>query len=310
VHLHRDDRWGGSSLDKGFVLEGVDHGHSHPAQVPRYRTRLPRVHIGLIVGIGPAATDFYYRSLISRVASAGADLDLTMVHADTPTLLRNQAAGAGAAQVAIYERLTRRLLAAGAQSVAVTSIAGHFCIQDFKGVSVLPVIDLLSVVREGTRARGYRRVGLLGTKGVMKSGLYGALNDVATVAPSGATLDRVHTAYVEMATTARCTDEQRAVFFDACRTLVEAEGVDAVLLAGTDLALAFGGCSPGFPVFDCAEAHIEAIAEHALRRQDALIPGGVSQARNAVQPTSPARPRGGLGWPGCRPGSASSRHLP
>jgi aspartate racemase len=224
------------------------------------------VHIGLIVGIGPAATDYYYRALIRRVASAGADLDLTMVHADTPTLLRNQAAGAEEAQVAIYDRLSRRLLAAGSQSLAVTSIAGHFCIQEFKKVSVLPVIDLLSVVRDGTRARGYKRVGLLGTKGVMESGFYGALNDIATVAPSGATLGRVHTAYVEMATTAKCTEAQRAVFFDAGRALVEVEGVDAVLLAGTDLALAFSGYSPGFPVFDCAEAHLEAIAEQALRR--------------------------------------------
>ena len=56
------------------------------------------------------------------------------------------------------------------------------------------------------------------------------------------------------------------MFFDAGRALVEAEGVDAVLLAGTDLALAFSGYTPGFPVFDCAEAHVEAIAEQALRR--------------------------------------------
>ena len=76
----------------------------------------------------------------------------------------------------------------------------------------------------------------------------------------------MHTAYVDMATTAHCTDEQRAVFFEAGRALVEDEGVDAVLLAGTDLALAFSGNSPGFSVFDCAQAHVEAIAEQAQRR--------------------------------------------
>jgi aspartate racemase len=72
------------------------------------------MHIGLIGGIGPAATDFYYRRLISTFASRKAPLDLTIVHADTPTLLGHLARHDVAAQVAIYMRLTQRLAAAGA----------------------------------------------------------------------------------------------------------------------------------------------------------------------------------------------------
>ncbi len=40
------------------------------------------MHIGLIGGIGPAATDFYYRGLIDRHAAAGIPLDCTIAHAD------------------------------------------------------------------------------------------------------------------------------------------------------------------------------------------------------------------------------------
>jgi len=223
------------------------------------------VHIGLIVGIGPAATDYYYRSLIERVAAAGADLELTMTHADTATLLANQSAGNEHGQVAIYEHLTRRLQAAGAHRVAVTSIAGHFRIRAFERVSPLPVIDLLSAVRDEVQLRGFRRVGLLGTRGVMESKLYGALLDVEAIAPPNDNLDEVHEAYVTMASTARCTDQQRAVFVEAGRALVKDYGADAVLLAGTDLALAFNGFSPDFPVVDCAEAHVEVIARTAVR---------------------------------------------
>src|SRR5579863_2446822 len=93
------------------------------------------MHIGLIGGIGPAATDFYYRRLISTFASNKAALELTIVHADTPTLLANLASNDAAAQVAIYTSLTNRLVAAGAECVAVTSIAGHFCMDAFKAVS-------------------------------------------------------------------------------------------------------------------------------------------------------------------------------
>jgi len=47
------------------------------------------MHIGLIGGIGPAATDFYYRRLITTFARKNAALELTIAHADTPTLLNN-----------------------------------------------------------------------------------------------------------------------------------------------------------------------------------------------------------------------------
>src|ERR1700694_3629008 len=93
------------------------------------------MHIGLIGGIGPGATDFYYRRLISTFAGKNAALELTIVHADTPTLLSNLASNDVAAQTAIYTRLTNRLVSAEAGCVCVTSIAGHFCIEGFKAVS-------------------------------------------------------------------------------------------------------------------------------------------------------------------------------
>jgi aspartate racemase len=40
------------------------------------------MHIGLIGGIGPGATDIYYRRLISTFARKSATLELTIVHAD------------------------------------------------------------------------------------------------------------------------------------------------------------------------------------------------------------------------------------
>src|SRR5271156_2843896 len=107
------------------------------------------MHIGLIGGIGPGATDFYYRRLISTFARKNATLELTIVHADTPTLLSNMDSNDATAQTAIYTRLTNRLVSAGAECVAVTSIAGHFCIDDFKAVSALPVVDMIA---EGGRA--------------------------------------------------------------------------------------------------------------------------------------------------------------
>jgi len=224
------------------------------------------MHIGLIVGIGPAATDYYYRQLISAATRAGMDLELTMAHADTSALLRHQAEGSVQAQVDIYGRLTERLQLAGIAQVAITSIAGHFCIDAFKDVSPVPVIDLLAVVKAEVSRHGLRRVGLLGTKVVMEAGFYGALKGVEVVAPE-ADLLRVHEAYVAMATTGAAAPAQREVFLRAGATLTNQQGCEVIMLAGTDLALIFkDGDNPGFELLDCARLHAAAIAAVAMAR--------------------------------------------
>ena len=218
------------------------------------------MHIGLIVGIGPAATDFYYRQLISAAARAGKDLELTMAHADTPTLLRHQAEGNVQAQVDIYGRLTERMQRAGIAQVAVTSIAGHFCISGFKSVSPVPVFDLLDVVQLEVKRRGLKSVGLLGTRVVMESHFYGVLDGVEVVAPVN-DLTEVHDAYVAMAVAGFATPAQREVFMRAGKSLTRTYGCESILQAGTDLALVFKeGDNPGFATLDCAALHAAAIA--------------------------------------------------
>jgi aspartate racemase len=227
------------------------------------------MHIGLIVGIGPAATDYYYRQLIAAAARAGKDLELTMAHADTPTLLRHQAEGNVQAQIDIYGRLTERMRRAGIAQIAVTSIAGHFCIEAFKAVSPVPVIDLLDVIKLEVKRRGLRRVGLLGTRVVMQSRFYGVLDGVEVVPPED-DLTEVHEAYVAMASAGVATAAHREVFMRAGISLTRTHGCESILLAGTDLALVFGkGVAPDFEILDCAEAHAVAIANVAMTNQGA-----------------------------------------
>ena len=47
------------------------------------------MHIGLIGGIGPAATEFYYRGLTDRHARAGTRLELTISNAEVRDLAQN-----------------------------------------------------------------------------------------------------------------------------------------------------------------------------------------------------------------------------
>jgi aspartate racemase len=221
------------------------------------------MHIGLIGGIGPAATDFYYRRLIATFAKKKAVLELTIAHADTPTLLKNLARNDAATQILIYSRLTDRLVSAGAECVAVASIAGHFCIDHFKAVSRLPVVDLIAEVSRTIETRDLKRIGILGTRTVMETRFYGRIAGAEVIPPSEPDLEDVHQAYISMAASGLITEQQRSIFYKASHRLLENYRAEAIMLGGTDLALAFNEDTSEFPLIDCAGIHADAIARLA-----------------------------------------------
>ena len=222
------------------------------------------MHVGLIGGIGPAATDFYYRRLIAAFASRKTPLELTIAHADTPTLLKNLVSNDKAGQAAIFARLTERLAVAGANCVAITSIAGHFCMDAFKAVSSLHAVDMIVEVNQAIAERGLSRVGILGTQTVMESRFYGGVTSAEIIAPGGQDLLDVHQAYVTMAASGVLTEAQRSVFDAASHRLLKDKGAQAILLGGTDLVLAYDERTADFPLIDCASIHADAIARLAM----------------------------------------------
>ena len=220
-------------------------------------------HIGMIGGIGPAATEFYYRNLVKKIAVAGKTMELTIVHADTAELIGNFQKGANMVQAEVFRRFTERLKAAGCDAVFVTSMAGHFCIEELTAISPLPVWNAIPAIDARFKTDGINRIGLLGTGGVMASKLYGGIKSAEVIVPEEDTFDAVSKEYFAIARAGHCTNEQRSFFFTEGRKLMN-QGADAVMLAGTDLCLAFDGHEPGFPVLDCALIHVDAIAEKAM----------------------------------------------
>ena len=186
-------------------------------------------------------------------------LDLTIAHAEAPTLLRNLETGNSAAQVEVYVRLTERLVRAGASCVVVTSIAGHFCIDAFKKVSPLPVIDMIEAVNLAVEKRGLRRLGILGTLTVTQSHFYGGLSGTEIVVPHEGVIHDVHEAYVTMAAAGEVTPAQRGVFDATCDWYMQNTDIEGILLGGTDLALVYDAASEEYPIVDCAGIHVDAI---------------------------------------------------
>ena len=63
-----------------------------------------------------------------------------------------------------------------------------------------------------------------------------------------------------MAASGVVTSAQKALFEAAGRRLIEEAGAQAILLGGTDLALAFNEADAPFALIDCAGIHADAIA--------------------------------------------------
>jgi len=176
------------------------------------------MHIGLIGGIGPAATVAYYERLTRTVREAGRRLELTIVQADVNELIANGSADRREEQAAVYAALIARLQAAGAGCAAIASFGGHFCFAETERVSPLPLVSAVAPLDRHLTEAGFRRVGLLGTEVVMRSRLYGQLISTEAYAPAGdlAALGRI---YDRVAASGTCTDEQRAALFEAGRRM-------------------------------------------------------------------------------------------
>ncbi|MEM7442986.1 MAG: aspartate/glutamate racemase family protein [Pseudomonadota bacterium] len=225
------------------------------------------MHIGMIGGIGPAATEYYYRLLAAAHESADKPMELTIVHAQVRDLVGNVTANNPERQAAIFKNLIERLARAGADTAVVTSMTGHFCVDALEPISPLPIVSALPAVNAAIKKRGFEKVGLIGTHKVMGSSLYGAISDASVLVPEGADRDRTHDAYMKIALDCVATDAEREVFFEVGRRLCEDRGAEAVILGGTDLFLAFEGKQPGFEAIDCAQIHVDELTRLSLADQ-------------------------------------------
>lgn len=223
------------------------------------------LHIGLIGGIGVAATVVYYQRLTAAVRARGQRLELTIVQAEVDDLVRTVNADLRDEQAAIYARLIDRLKAAGCDCAAITSLGGHFCFAETVARSSLPLVSAVAPLDDYFAAEGLGAIGLLGTRVVMRTRLYGLLRKTRALALDDR-IEALGQSYQDMAIAGHCTADQRTTFLAAGRDLIAA-GAEAVVLAGTDLNLAFDGPDPGYRVIDALDVHVALLAGLATGRR-------------------------------------------
>jgi aspartate racemase len=215
---------------------------------------------GLVGGLGVGAAIHYYR----EIAKLGEGLNLAMVHADIARMMRWAEAGDAVSMAQYLAGLIERLKAAGATFAAIPAVMPHLCISRLLPISPLPLVNMLDVVSDEVQSRGFRRVALFGMRFAVESGMFGALKGVEVIQPRPDEIDYIHQTYRRLASTGVGGDSEREGLSKLAETLMRRDGVDAILLAGTDLALIFDESNTTFPHVDCARVQINAILQ-ALR---------------------------------------------
>lgn len=215
--------------------------------------------IGLIGGLGVGATVHYYERIAAACKVRGVVPDLLMAHADVDH-------GQNLVRTGRLDELAQylcgfidRMARAGATASVIPAVTPHICIGAVKQRATIPVIDIVETIAQEMRARRLRRVALLGTVFTMEGSLWGQLSGVEIVKPQPDEIAFVGRAYQRILDTQVADPEDADGIRRIAIELQRREGVEVLLLAGTDLTVMFDEETAGFPAIDVARLHIDAI---------------------------------------------------
>jgi len=217
--------------------------------------------VGIVGGLGVGATVHYYEKITAACKARGVIPDLVIVHADVDRgqgFVRDGKLDALADYLASF---IDRLGAAGAQAAVLPAVTPHICIAELAARIRLPLINIVDAIGSELRTRKLKRVALFGTTFTMEGSLWGQLSGVDIVKPQPDEIAFVGKAYQRILDTQKGDADDTAGLRRIAADLQRRDGIEAILLAGTDLAVIFDEATAGFPCIDVARVHIGAIVE-------------------------------------------------
>jgi aspartate racemase len=232
--------------------------------------------LGMIGGLGPESTIDYYRRILEAwervdprtapsivIDSLDVQRALHLVDKDRPGLTEYLLAS------------LRRLAGAGVGFAVMTANTPHIVFDDLVARSPVPLLSIVEVCAQEARARGLKRLALLGTRFTMEAPFYPevcARYGIAVVPPDDADRAWVHKRYVEELLKGEFRDDTRRQLIALVSRLRDDKGVEGVILGGTELPLLL--TTPviaDIPALDTTALHVAAIVRR-LRSESSKSP--------------------------------------
>lgn len=227
--------------------------------------------LGIVGGIGPESTIEYYRFILdgyrARVPDGSAPhlvIDSIDVNRGIAMLEANDLAALADYVSESVERLTR----AGAEIALMAANTPHIVFEEVERRATIPMISLVQAACGRALALGSRKLGLLGTGFTMRGRFYPEVFEragIALVAPDEEEKEFIHRAYLGELLKNKFLPETRERILAVVNRLRDQDGIEAVILAGTELPLLLRGAEPeGVPFLDTTLIHVEAAVNAIL----------------------------------------------
>ncbi|MBR0814148.1 aspartate/glutamate racemase family protein [Bradyrhizobium diazoefficiens] len=225
--------------------------------------------IGLIGGMSWESTALYYRLINERVRDRMGKLHsapLLLYSYDFEEIKQMQYAGRWSEAAASLAQVARRLESAGARAIVLCTNTMHKLAPDIISNVTVPFIHLGDATAQRIRAKGYRRVGLLGTKFTMEEDFYidrlRAHDLDVLVPPAGARADVNRIIYDELCL-GIVADPSRQRYRDVMAALIAA-GAECIILGCTEITMLVGPDDTSVETFDTTAIHAETAADFAI----------------------------------------------
>ncbi|MDP9065907.1 MAG: aspartate/glutamate racemase family protein [Pseudomonadota bacterium] len=219
---------------------------------------------GLVAGLGVGAGIFYYKAIVEAHLARGLSARLVMVHADVRFVLALAAARETHQLAGYLSGLLHQLSRGGATIASIPAFAPQVCAMELSALTPLPLINLLDIIALEIERLKLRRVALFGARVTMETRMFGRLQGVDVVMPTPEELNIIASIYVKIVEAACASDTDYQQLRSLAHTLIEREHLDAIVLAGTDLAFVFNPDNTDFAHVDGARVHVEAIMREIL----------------------------------------------
>jgi aspartate racemase len=226
--------------------------------------------IGIIGGIGPEATIDYYRSLINLHREQHPDGPPPAIIINSVNMKRLLAYATEKRWPEMVEYLSaevRRLADAGADFGLLAANTPHIIFDDLAPTAAIPLISIVEATRDHAQRLGLERVGLIGTRFTMQATFYPqtfARSQMRIFVPTEPDQDYIHEKYFGELVVGDFRDETRRRLTEIIQVMKERDGVQAVILGGTELPLILrGGEAAGVPLLDTTQIHVQAALARA-----------------------------------------------
>ena len=224
---------------------------------------------GIIGGIAPESTVDYYRSVVARYRERKADGSYPPVIIDSIDMTRmlKLAANDRGALTDYLAAEIERLARAGATFAALASNTPHLVFDELVPRSPIPLVSIVEATARAAKGQGLRRLGILGTRFTMEGRFYPEVFSragLSAVPPPPEDLGAVHARYMDELVKGVFRPEVRAEIIGVVSRMRAREGVDAVVLAGTELPLLLRDAASPVPLLDTTQLHVSAIVDRLV----------------------------------------------